>query len=238
MFVPEKRFAVAVLANIATMNTYDQAIKIADIYLGDAGGEAKRSSSKSEKAPVAVDGDPSALDAFLGTYRLGPNWLLTITREGKQLMAQASREDKFKMTQTGANTFFVEAYGQPVEFVRQPSGAVTNLIYRGNSAPKITLTELTPARLAEYVGDYWSEELRVMARIEVHDGNLATQHRSGLWIPLVPGGNEVFDIQGGGFSVEFTRGRAADIIEAKVSGGRVRNIRYTRVKVPSAVEKL
>ena len=55
--------------------------------------------------------DPATWDPFLGTYRLGPGWLLTITREGDQLMAQATREDKFKMTPSRTNTFFVEAYG-------------------------------------------------------------------------------------------------------------------------------
>jgi CubicO group peptidase (beta-lactamase class C family) len=232
MLIPERRFAVAVLANTAMMNTSEQARNIADLYLDHPPAKPARQSRSNVTA--AVKSNSATWEPFLGTYRLGPSWLLTITREGDQLMAQASREDKFKMTPTATNTFFVEAYGQAVKFVRQPSGVVTNLIYRGINAPKVHVPELTPARLAEYVGDYWSEELQVMARVEVHDGKLATCHRSGLWVHLLPGGGEHFDTGGGGFSVEFTRGPASGVTEAKVSGGRVRNIRYTRVTLPKS----
>jgi len=230
MLVPEQHFAVAVLANTAMMNTYEQARRIADLYLDHPA--ATPSARTRTKRPPAVKGDPSTWGAFLGTYRLGPGWLLTITREDDRLLAQATREDKFKMTPTATNTFFVEAYGQAVEFVRQPSGTVTNLLYRGIHAPKLQLPELTPPRLAEYAGDYWSEELQTMVRIEVHDGRLATCQRSGTWVYLLPVGGEHFDTDGAGFSVEFARGPASTMQELKVSGGRVRNIRYTRVTLP------
>ena len=230
MFVPEKRFAVAVLANTATMNEYEQAMKIADLYLANAAPASKKNSSP----PPAVKSDPATWDAFLGTYRLGQDWRLTITREGDQLIAQANREDKVKMTPTGTNIFFVEAYNQPVEFVRQPSGSVTNLLYRGINAPKLDLPKMTPARLAAYVGDYWSEELRVARRMEIHDGKLAIRHRSGVWLHFLPTGPDRFDADFDGWALQFTRNESSEVSEAKISGGRVRNIRYTRTTLPQA----
>src|SRR6185369_5958600 len=164
MVIPEKRFAVAVLANAANMNTAERARKIADLYLGLT--EPAKSGKKSSKSRTAAKADPVTWNAFLGTYRLGAGWLLTITREGDTLMTQATHEDRFKMTPTGTNTFLVEAYNnQEVEFVRQESGVVRNLLYRGINAPKLDLPEMTSARLAAYVGDYWSEELGVASRI-------------------------------------------------------------------------
>ena len=121
-----------------------------------------------------------------------------------------------------------------MDFVRESSGAVTNLLYRGINAPKLNLPESTPARLAAYVGDYWSEELRVVARLEIHDGRLASQQRSGRWIHFLPTGADRFDAESGGIALEFTRNAAAEVTEVKVSGGRVRNIRYTRVTLPKA----
>jgi hypothetical protein len=228
--IPEKRFAVAILSNAANMDTYGLALKIAELYadLPPAPTPAKSPA----KPPTVVKSDPATWDPFLGTYRLGPGWLLTITREGDQLMAQATREDKFKMTPTTETTFFVEAYGQAVEFVREPSGSVTNLLYRGINAPKLNLAESTPARLARYAGDYWSEELRVAGRIEIHDGKLASRQRSGSWIHFLPSGGERFDAEGGGLVIEFKRNPTSEITEARVTGGRVRNIRYTRVVLP------
>ena len=231
MVIPEKRFAVAVLANAANMNTAEQARKIADIYLGMT--DTAKPDKKSSKSRTAVKADPATWDAFLGTYRLGAGWLLTITREGDTLMTQATHEDKFKMTPTGTNTFFVEAYNQPVEFVRQESSAVTNLLYRGINAPKLDVPKMTPARLAAYVGDYWSEELRVAGRMEIQDGKLAIRHRSGEWLHFLPTRPDSFDADFGGWALQFTRNESSAVTEAKISGGRVRNIRYTRTMLPA-----
>jgi CubicO group peptidase (beta-lactamase class C family) len=230
MLVPEKRFAVAVLSNAGNMDTAELVFKIADLYLGAT--PAKPSGQSSAKPPATVKSDPATWDPFLGTYRLGPGWLLTITREGDQLMTQATRDDKFKMTPTATNTFFVEAYGQAVEFVRQPSGTVTNLLYRGINAPRLIVPESTPAYLAAFVGDYWSEELRIAYRFEIHDGKLALQQRSGEWISLRPTEADHFNAEGVGITLEFTRNAASEVTEAKVSGGRVRHIRYTRGLYP------
>jgi hypothetical protein len=230
MWIPEKRFALAILANAANLRTYELGRKIADLYLDEQ--PARPSTQSPSKPRVAVKADPATWEAFLGTYRLGPSWLLTITREGDQFMAQATREDKFKMTPTSDNAFFVEAYGAAVEFVREPGGAVTHLLYRGINAPKVNMPEIAPANLAAYAGDYWSEELRVVGRIEIHDGKLATRQTSGSWIYFVPSGADRFDSDAGGLVLEFTRGSTSEVTGASLSGGRVRHIRCTRVTLP------
>jgi hypothetical protein len=229
IWVPAKRFAAAILANTSNMDTSGLALKIADLYLGISPAP---STPASARPPTAVKADPAAWEPFLGTYRLGSGWLLTVTREGDQLMAQATDEEKFRMTPVADTNFFVEAYRAPVAFVRQSSGAVTNLLYRGIKAPKLTVPESTPARLASYVGDYWSEELRVVARLEIHDGSLAVCLRSGRWIRLLPTGADSFDAEVGGFALQFTRNAAAEVTEVKASGTRVRNLRHTRVALP------
>jgi CubicO group peptidase (beta-lactamase class C family) len=231
--VPEKRFAVAILSNAGNMDTHGLALKIADLYLGLP--PIKPLDQSRFKPSAAVKVDPATWDGFLGTYRLGPGWLLTITRESDQLMAQETREDKFKMTPMSDRNFFVEAYGAAVEFVRENSGPVTHLLYRGINAPKLNPPELTPALLAAYIGDYWSEELRVAGRLEIHDGKLASQQRSGTWIHFLPTGADRFDAEDGRMALEFTRSPDSGMTEVKVSGGRVRNIRYTRVMLPKGL---
>ena len=44
-----------------------------------------------------------------------------------------------------------------------------------------------------------------------------------------------FDAEDGRMALEFTRNPASEVTEVKVSGGRVRNIRYTRVTLPKAL---
>jgi hypothetical protein len=93
--VPEKRFATAILANTSNMDPGGLPLKITDVYLGIPPAPEKPAPVR---PPAAVKSDPAIWEPFLGTYRLGPGWLLTVTREGDQLMAQATHEDKFRMT--------------------------------------------------------------------------------------------------------------------------------------------
>ena len=229
--IPEKRFAVAILSNTSGMNTGELANKIAALYLGVP---PKQPSGQSPTNPPAMKSDPASWDVFPGTYRLGPGWLITVTREGDQLMVRATHEDKFKMTPVSDTNFFVEAYGQDIEFVRGNSGVVTNLLYRGINAPKLNLPVPSEDRLAAYVGDYWSEELRIAGRIEIHDGKLASHQRSGTWLYLLPTGPDCFDTDSGGLAIEFTRNAGSDVTEMKISGSRVRHIRYTKLVLPKA----
>jgi len=230
LWIPEKRFGIAVLANTADADTHGLASKVAGLYLDDSSTpKSSKSSEKSAGKEVTTKPDPSSWDRFLGTYRLGPGWLLTITREKDGLMAQATNEDKFKMRPVSGTKFFVDAYGAAVEFVPETSETVNRLLYRGIKAPKLALPQLTPERLATYAGDYWSEELQTLGRLEIHDQKLALHHRSGAWINFLPTGANRFDADRGGFSFEFTCDPNDKPREVKMSGGRVRNIRYTRV---------
>jgi CubicO group peptidase (beta-lactamase class C family) len=230
LVVPEKRLALAILSNAGNMDTYGLGIKVAQIYLGEL--PAAKPTASSAKPSGGPKNDLSNPDAFLGTYRLGPGWLLDITREGSQLMVQATHEDKFKMTAVSNATYFVAAYGANIEFLPEKSGDVTHLLYRGIKAPRLTVPQCTPDMLAAYTGDYWSEELRVAYHLELTNGQLALRHRSGSWIRFLPTGLDHFDTDVGSLGVEFTRNSGSQIAEMKVSGGRVRNVRFVRGLLP------
>jgi CubicO group peptidase (beta-lactamase class C family) len=234
IWLPNQHFAVAILANTSGMEPHGLALKIADLYVNPP--PDKPSAAPIVKPHVAVKADPGSWEPFLGTYRLGPGWMLTITRGGNQLWARATREDRFKMTPMSDTNFFVEAYGAAVAFVRNDSGTVTNLLYRGINAPKLNPADLapTPARLAEYVGDYWSEELRIANRVELHDGKLAFHERTGNWLYFLPIDRDLFEAESAGISLEFMRNPAGEVTGVLVSAGRVRHLRYQRVTLPNA----
>ncbi len=224
--VPGKRFGIAILSNLSSMPTERLAREITDLYLGYEPGPKEQPPGK----PVAeFHADPSLWKPFTGTYRLGPGWLLSVTQEGTNLMAQATREPKFAMTALSSNRFLVKAYGSDVEFVSTNSDRVTHLMYRGIHAPKLRIPPCNPDLFRAYAGDFWSEELRVAYRLEVHEGDLGTRHRSGTWVRLLPTDTDAFDTDPGGLSIVFTRDSKGEISELKVSAGRMRNIRFRRV---------
>jgi CubicO group peptidase (beta-lactamase class C family) len=229
--VPEKRFAAAVLCNAPDVSTHDIALKLSAIYMPDV---PKSIPPVSPTEPsLSYKPNPKSWDKYLGTYRLGASWHLTISRGKQSLIAQASHEDKYEMTQVSENKFFVEAYHSSVEFNIDPNGKVPSLLYHGKVAPRIDTQELSSDGLKRFTGDYWSEELRQFGRVELNDGQLAVQSRDGRWVHLIPVGHNQFDADEGRFTVEFSEGSQDGTISGlKLSMGRVRNLRYTKTKLP------
>jgi hypothetical protein len=95
----------------------------------------------------------------------------------------------------------------------------------------LKVPEITPAYLTAYAGDYWSDELKVVYRIEVRDGQLRARQPLRGWTLLTPATVDRFD-SASGFAIEFNRDAGAHVSEMKISGGRVRNLRFTRIALP------
>lgn len=233
LWIPERRLGVSVLANAADVDALGLARKAADLYLGLP--ETPAAAPTETKPASATPADRSRWKDYLGTYRLGPGWLLTITRERDQLMAQATRESRFPMTPVSERKFFVEAYGSAVEFPAGTNGQVTELLYRGIHAPRVKPPEATPEYLNAYTGDYWSEELRVAYRLEIRDGQLQAWHPLQGWLRLIPTEPDRFDTDTE-VSVVFTRDSDKKVRCMLVSGGRVRNLRFARLSQRLAQE--
>jgi hypothetical protein len=225
--VPGQRFAVAILANASNVNGNDLARKIADLCL-DCPADPLAAQSK---APRESKPDTALWDSYLGTYRLGPAWLLTIGRDGDQLTTQATREAKFPMTPVSDREFFVRAYDSAVRFVRNGPGPATHLDYRGIHAPRLQLPETTPAYLGAFAGDYWSPELRVNFPVRVRGDQLQAWHSLTGWVALLPTGQDQFDAPSG-FAIRFTRDSDSKPNGMLVSGSRPRNLRFIRTSLP------
>ena len=236
MRIPEKRFAVAILSNVGNMPTEKLAREIADLYLNYPA--APRSPQSVPKPDPAFRANPFDWEVFLGTYRLGPGWFLAITREGNEIMIQAGGSPKSRMEPLSERTFLDAAQGAKVEFICDSSNSVTHLLYRDLRVPRLHPPASNPDLLKAYAGDYWSDELRVAYRLEVLNGQLGTRHRSGKWIHLLPTDPDRFDTNEGGWSIAFTRNAAAEVTDLKVSGGRIRNVRFKRCSLPGIAHPL
>jgi len=112
----------------------------------------------------------------------------------------------------------------------QPKTVTTSL------SAKRVMQPLTSVQMAAYVGDYWSEELQVVYHIEMRDGELMMGHRLSGWDTMLPTDPDRFDVKSRAgvpvaSSIEFTRDSALVVDGMKVTGGRVRNLRFTRVSL-------
>ena len=79
-------------------------------------------------ATTEVKVDPKIYDAYAGRYELAPNFILTITREGDRLMAQATGQPQFELFPESETKFFLKVIDAKVTFVKDDSGKVTHLI--------------------------------------------------------------------------------------------------------------
>lgn len=72
--------------------------------------------------------DPALFDAFAGTYNLFPGFNLVITREGDQLFAQATGQQKLELHPAGELVYFLREVEAEVRFVRGADGKAESLV--------------------------------------------------------------------------------------------------------------
>jgi hypothetical protein len=74
---------------------------------------------------IAVD--PAVLDRYLGAYQLAPGFVVTVTREGNRLFAQATAQPKFEVFAKSEREFFYKVVEATITF-----GEDGNLVLRQN----------------------------------------------------------------------------------------------------------
>ena len=87
--------------------------------------------------------DPKLFDGYVGQYQLAPNFVLTITREGDQLFAQATNQAKLPIFPEGVRDFFYKVVDAQITFVTDENGRATSLTLHQNGAN-------LPARRVQY----------------------------------------------------------------------------------------
>jgi hypothetical protein len=74
-----------------------------------------------------VNLDVKILDQYVGRYELAPGFVLTVTREGNQLMVQATGQDKVPVFAESEAKFFLRVVNAQITFEKDGQGRVTSL---------------------------------------------------------------------------------------------------------------
>ncbi len=225
---PDQRFSVVTLLNYSPSSSGQAAYKVVDIYLAD---DLKPQPKKAEPKKIEPVNVPiQVLDEYVGIYRLGPAWYVSITREGNKLFSYATEEKKVPMTAQSQTRFWVDDYNAPIIFQRNKEGQVDRFRYRGMTCPKLEdVPPPTPEQLKELTGEYVSEELNTSYTVVLENGELAAKHRSHGTIDLTYAYKD--DFRGGEWfmrAVEFYRNEDGEVVGFKVTQGRSRNQRFIK----------
>jgi len=76
------------------------------------------------------------LAKYAGEYELAPNFIIRVFLQGNSLMAQATGQPSFELFAEKEDHFFVKVVEAKVEFVKDASGSITEMIlYQNGQAP-------------------------------------------------------------------------------------------------------
>jgi CubicO group peptidase (beta-lactamase class C family) len=125
-FDPKGRVGVAVLSNAET----DEGVDDIGRHLLDA----KVPLMQPPKEHKEISVDPKIFDGYAGNYQLAPNFVLTITREGDHVFAQATGQPKFQIFPESQRDFFYKVVDAQITFETDGSGRATSLTLHQNGA--------------------------------------------------------------------------------------------------------
>jgi CubicO group peptidase (beta-lactamase class C family) len=117
---PDQKVCVVVLCNVLPANPGKIARDLAAIAFGEPVGLPRLRTV----AKVA----PELFDAYVGRYELGPDRVMTITREGDRLFAHPTGQPKREFLPESERDFFSEAPEAQISFVKNETGKVTHMV--------------------------------------------------------------------------------------------------------------
>lgn len=125
-FDPKSRTGVVVLSNTSTNAGVDDI----GMHLLDPASPLLQPQKRRQEVKV----DPAVLDKYTGRYQLAPTFVVTVTREGDQLYAQATGQPRFEIYAESPREFFLKVVDAQITFVVDASGQATSLVLHQNGA--------------------------------------------------------------------------------------------------------
>jgi len=240
VMLPDLRSGVIVLSNFASLPG-GMTQRVAEAFLA---GDLPPAPAEGGEMVAVAEGDydpasfePETFDAYVGEFSLDemPAFVLTFRRDGDAYSLQATGQPEVPIEPTSDSTFRITVVDASITFHRDEDGTVgTMTLHQNGDHPgtRVAAEPLDPARLVEYAGRYFSEELEAFWTVEVRDGELVAVHRRLDDVSLTPN-PATADSFGGDFplaSVTFERGEGGDVTGFRAGNGRTRGVWFERVE--------
>lgn len=234
---PDQHFSVSVLCNAAEANPWEMVLRVADVVLA----KDMKTPDHAADAAAANDAPPLTADqmnALTGLYwdKDRDNFERILVKDGKLQLGDPNGDETAPLQSTGNGHFRLA--DQPLEdtleihFVDTTPAAPRRFEQHAPRAKKtytfeaVTPFEPTAAQLADYEGNYVSEEIDPIYRASIEDGKLTlkyVKHKSETLHPLV---RDTF--VGNIAKVRFTRDAKGHVSGMTFDTGRVQNFNFTK----------
>jgi len=225
---PNNNLAVATFCNFTTAGSDTLAEKVASVWLGNALMTDVASAWRDtiQRAPRATI-PASAMLPLAGAWRnerlgqvrrtdVSGDTLYLLTGRRAPLVPLGGR--RFRAPPATLVTFEGDSAGAPNRLV----------VHSATSATTFTRVPLasTTAKLADYVGSYYTPEVDVVWQVRPDSGGLVVM-RDGRRVGKLDAVSRDVFLQGGN-TVEFTRDRSGRVTGFVLEAGRVRHMRFNR----------
>jgi len=218
---PEPNLSVAVLCNAGNSMPRQALHAVADLYLTDA--------LKPEPAPTPATLSESQLDRFTGLYRnVSRGDTLRVERDGAALRLGDGTPlvavSPTRLTDGGELVIEVGPHG--LASMRDGSGGPISI-------ERVTTPVLSADQLAQYAGNFRSDEAETELGVRLRDGKLELTQRPDSVFPLTPLYEDAFDSELGTILFRRDDDRVATF---SVVQDRVWDLRFHR-ELPETVRK-
>lgn len=180
---PERKFSVICLAN-HQFNTGALCYEIADLYLELPRKKAEPTPHTASASRAVADVDPAVYAGYAGKYSGDDGAILTVSVDDKRLFIQPPGAGPLELLPESATEYFLKGTDIEVSFCPDENGIASKLVWHQGGfhipATRIDDRPLTPEQLAEYEGEYYSDELDVTYGVYVNQDRLC------LRAPRVP----------------------------------------------------
>jgi CubicO group peptidase (beta-lactamase class C family) len=122
---PKTRVGVVVLSNAETNQGVDD---IGVHLLNEASPLLPAAAFAPPKERKEVKVDPKTFDGYVGQYQLAPGFILTITKEGDRLFAQATGQTKNELFAEGEKDYFLKVVDAQITFEVNADGVAKQLV--------------------------------------------------------------------------------------------------------------
>ena len=232
---PSENFAVIVFSNSAEFNPGGIAHQIVDIYLKNKlKPEDKAEEIKEASNSEAITVDENILNTYVGDFELQPGFVISISLNDGKLTGQATGQPAFPLTPISTTEFNVEGIEAKIEFIPNEGENIKLIkLHQGGQimdAPRVTESNKSYVNLADYSGEYYSEELSTTYTFTVVGDSLVAKHSRLSDFKLNYIKDDMFFGEAWFFGqVEFIRDENKVITGCKVSNGRVRNLFFEKI---------
>jgi len=226
---PDQHFSVICLSNLASFNPSKLARDVAGIYLADV-LKAPSEAAKPTSSPTTVAISEKELKERAGAYREAKTGLvIKVIPMPDRLMIDYAGMLRFQAVPVSKTSFHgVDApadikidFDGPAKLVLKVETGEPSILER------VEVEKLTPAQLAEYAGEYYSDELDVTYALEAKDYKLSFRiAQRGENLVLEPGIKDVFSVRGN--ETHFFRNHQDRVTGFELNAGRVKGIKFVR----------